>query len=298
MSSMREIYPITDEAGWLNRRRQDLTSSDAAALCGVSKWTSPWQLWTAKRAGKYVVREETPEMRLGKILEPGIAEHLAREHGFDVEPMKVYQRIPDVRMGSSFDYVARDRSFLLEIKLVGAEAFRRGWSMTDFGLEAPVEIEAQVQQEMLIAEIPLAFIGVLCGTDTYLLRREFQQDVGDRLVSEAKAFWTSPEPEINFERDSDFIHRLYSQATPGKTIDADATLTQLLAEYAEAARIKRIAEDEQDAAKARVLLKIGDAERVQSEIGSLTCGMTKASRVEAYERKPYRQFRFNTRKEQ
>ena len=292
----REILPFVDEATWLKERTRDVTATDAAALCGVSGRKSRYQLWMEKHRGVTVAWDETPAMRLGKRLEAPIAEFIAAEQGFEIEPMKEYRRMPDVRLGSSFDYVLRDRSALLEIKLVGPRQFAQGWKETDFGLEAPIEIEAQAQQEMLLAEIPVLFLGVLVGTETHVLRRDFDQAVADRLLREARAFWESPEPEPEFPVDVDFITRLYAQAQPGKVINADAETTQLLAEYHEAGAKKRAAEAEQDEAKARLLLRIGDAEKVQSEIGTLSCGMVKAAHIE-YDRKEYRSFKFTARRE-
>lgn len=292
----RQILPFVDEATWLRERTRDVTATDAAALCGVSGRKSRYQLWMEKHRGVTVAWDETPAMRLGKRLEAPIAEFIAAEQGFEIEPMKEYRRMPDVRLGSSFDYVLRDRSALLEIKLVGPYQFTHGWRLTDFGLEAPIEIEAQAQQEMLLAEIPVLFLGVLVGTETHVLRRDFDQAVADRLLREARAFWESPEPEPEFPVDVDFITRLYAQAQPGKVIDADTETTHLLAEYHEAGARKRAAEAEQDEAKARLLLRIGDAEKVQSEIGTLSCGMVKAAHIE-YDRKEYRSFKFTARRE-
>lgn len=292
----REVIPFTTKEAWLAERERDVTATDAAALCGVSGRKSRYQLWMEKHRGVAVAWDETPAMRLGKRLEAPIAEFIAAEQGFDIEPMKEYRRMPDVRLGSSFDYVLRDRSALLEIKLVGPRQFAQGWKETDFGLEAPIEIEAQAQQEMLLAEIPVLFLGVLVGTETHVLRRDFDQAVADRLLREARAFWESPEPAPEFPVDVDFITRLYAQAQPGKVIDADVETTQLLAEYHEAGARKRAAEAEQDEAKARLLLRIGDAEKVQSEIGTLSCGMVKAAHIE-YDRKEYRSFKFTARRE-
>lgn len=292
----REILQFDDEASWLRARDFDVTSSDAAALCNVGRKTR-YDLWHQKIRGQPAPFEETEAMRLGKIMEPAIAAHLAKEHGFEVEPMKQYIRMPDVRLGSSFDYVAKDRSFLLEIKLVGIEQFRCGWEETDFGLEAPIDIEAQVQQEMLLAEIPLAFIGVLCGTKTYLLRREYQTDVGERFVREAKGFWTSPEPTPDFYRDGKLIARLYGHAEEGKVIDADERILALLRRYDEQGRIKRIADDEQQAAKAELLTLIGDAERVQSDEFNVSAKVVGPTEIAAFTRQGFRNLRITQRKQ-
>lgn len=292
---MPEIIPYTTREAWLADRAKDVTSTDAAALCGVSAWKTRYQLWNEKHRGMVVEREETPAMRLGKRLEAPIAQHIAAEHGFDIEPMKEYRRLPELRLGSSFDYVLRDRSALLEIKLVGPYQFSRGWRETDFGLEAPIEIEAQVQQEMLLAEIPVCFLGVLVGTETYVLRRDFDQPTADRLQREARAFWESPQPEPDFLADADFIAHLYAQATPGKVIQADQETVDLMAEYKLAAFEEAAAEKRKKVAKAKILERIGDAERVESEAYTLSAKMLAPVEVKAHVREGRRDFRINER---
>lgn len=294
--SERQIIQVADEAAWLANRELDVTSTDAAAMCGVSAWKTRYQLWHEKHRGMRVERDDNEAMRLGKRLEGSIASHIALEYGFDIEPMKEYRRDPDLRLGSSFDYVLRDRSALLEIKLVGPFQFARGWKEEEgFGLQAPVEIEAQCQQEMLLAEIPVLFIGVLVGTETYVLRRDLDNAVASRLEREARAFWQAPEPEPDFLADADFIAQLYAQAKPGKVIDADEYMLSLMAAYKEYGAVEAAAEKQKKACKAELLTLIGDAERVEGDGYVLSAKTVEETVVEAYTRKSFRSFRINER---
>lgn len=292
----REVLPFVDEASWLQARTQDVTATDAAAMCGVSAWKTRYQLWHEKHRGMIVERDENEAMRLGKRLEGSIAGHIALEYGFDIEPMKEYRRDPSLRLGSSFDYVLRDRSALLEIKLVGPFQFARGWKEEEgFGLQAPVEIEAQCQQEMLLAEIPVLFIGVLVGTETYVLRRDLDNAVASRLEREARAFWQAPEPEPDFLADADFIAQLYAQAKPGKVIDADERMLSLMAAYKAHGAAEIEAEKAKKACKAELLTLIGDAEKVIGDGYSLSAKVIGEKEIAAYTRKGYRDFRIHER---
>ncbi len=287
----REVIPFTTEENWLAQRAVDLTSTDAAALCNVSRWKSRYQLWNEKIRGAFVERQDNAAMRLGRHMERPIAEFIAAENGLEIEPFKNYMRMPEVRLGSSFDFVARDRSFLFEIKLVGHEAFRQGWTTTDFGLEAPVEIEAQVQQEMLLAEIPVVYIGVMSGTETYLLKREFDQAVADRLVREADEFWTGPEPSPDYSMDADFIRHLYSQANPGEEATADERTAELMRLYAEHAAEESAARDNKEQLRAEILTRIGHASKVFAPGLRLNCEERGPTEVAAHTRKGFRNFR-------
>jgi len=100
----REILSFESEAEWLAMRDKDLTSTEAAALFGCSPYATAYELFHRKR-GQLVVEFETNDrMVWGNRLETAIALGIAEDHGLIVEPFKVYARIPELRMGSSFDF--------------------------------------------------------------------------------------------------------------------------------------------------------------------------------------------------
>lgn len=189
--------------------------------------------------------------------------------------------------------VAFAPSFLVECKNVDGLAFKSGWLQTDFGLEAPAHIELQAQHQMLVAGIARCYIVALVGGNTlHVLERQADDIIHARILDVVAEFWARTEaPEPDFAVDAKTISRLYGYSEAGKVIEADAEVTQLLAEYDAAATARRVAEDAQDAAKARLLMAIGDAEKVVSEIGTLSCGTVKAADV-SYRREAYRGFRF------
>jgi len=68
-------------------RTQGIGGSDVAALLGLSKWRSPWDVYMDK-TGSPEVREESPEMRFGHLFEPVLADVYEEEHpGSRVERM-------------------------------------------------------------------------------------------------------------------------------------------------------------------------------------------------------------------
>lgn len=70
-------------ADWLAFRRTGIGSSDASAVLGLSKWSSPYAVW----ADKLGLSPETPDndaMELGRLLEPLIADRWAERSGIPV----------------------------------------------------------------------------------------------------------------------------------------------------------------------------------------------------------------------
>lgn len=61
-------------------RKKFIGGTDAAAILGLSKWRTPFQVWLEK-TGRAEPREENPSMEWGKRLESAIAKKWADAHG-------------------------------------------------------------------------------------------------------------------------------------------------------------------------------------------------------------------------
>ena len=103
-----EIITPTDREHWLALRQQDITSTDVAALFNISPYLTIYELWHRKNKSIAISIEETERMYFGSLLEPVIAQEAAKRNGWAVTPMKDYYRLPEHRIGSSFDYAIGD----------------------------------------------------------------------------------------------------------------------------------------------------------------------------------------------
>ena len=88
-------------------------------------------------------------------------------------------------------------------------------------------------------------------------------------------------------------------AEPGKVLDAqgDDAITSICREYHEASRAEKAASDAKTTAKAKLLLAIGDAERVLANGYSVSASVTAEAEIPAYTRKAYRNIRVTAKKE-
>jgi putative phage-type endonuclease len=296
-----ETIVPTDEEHWLALRTRDLTSTEAAALFGCSPYTTLFELYHRKREGVIVRIESNERMTWGNRLQDAIAKGIAQDEGWEIRPMKEYMRDPQHQLGASFDYAIGDEG-LLEIKNVDSLAFKEGWLVTDEGLEAPPHIEVQVQQQLAISQRKYAYIGALVGGNRIeLIKREPDQKIIDSIKSKAGLFWSmvmaGKEPTPDFEKDAAFISQLYSYAQPGKVVDGSANqrLNELALEYKYWSEQEKRAKDKRDAAKAEMLMMIGDAERVNGGPFTISAGVVGPSEV-AYTREGYRNFRISWKK--
>lgn len=301
----REIIPFVSEEQWLAARKPDITSTTISALFGLHPWITSFQLHHTLKLGD-VENEFEPNERSewGKLLQDSIALGVSREEGWQLRPMREYIRIPELRIGSSFDFRVcveapegddSDNDELLEIKNVDFLVFKEKWLDEEgFGLTAPPYIELQAQHEMHVSGLPLCHIRALVGGNSLArLRRPYNLDVGAAIDQAASAFWNDDaEPAPDFSRDSRFIaQKLYGFSTEGKIVDADEEVAALFREYAGFRSIESGAEKSKEETKAKILMRIGSAERVNHKEFTLSAREVAETEVAAYTRKGYRGFK-------
>ena len=75
--------PFTDRINWLELRRNAIGGSDAAAILGLSKWSSPLAVY-ADKLGLVPEREDNEAMRQGRDLEEYVASRFTEATGLKV----------------------------------------------------------------------------------------------------------------------------------------------------------------------------------------------------------------------
>lgn len=306
-----EIIIPRDQQHWLELRTHDLTSTDIAALFGISPYCTPYELWHRKRDRINVQFDENERMKWGTRLQDAIAAGIGEEHDWSCRRQTAYFRLPDIRLGTSIDFTAIENSekdsiiFLLEIKNVDSLQFLKEWIKNEKGnYEAPYHIEIQVQHQLLVTGHPFGYIGVLIGGNRLeLIKRTADKKVHDAILLKAAEFWRSIDennpPSPDMEADAGFISKLYGYAEPGKLIDIsqDTGLKDLADEYTKLKGVIKDHDKRCESIKAEVLMKIGDAEKAIHPTFSISAGVIAPTWIEAYERKGYRNFRITPKKE-
>lgn len=299
---MTEILTPATREEWLQHRTQDVTSTEVAALFGISPYKTEFQLWHEKREGVIVEIEENARMKWGKRLEDPIAQGIAEDFELGpIEKMSEYMRDPELRAGSSFDYkrFPGTQKALFEIKRIGFDVMANECVITDDNIELPPHLEIQVQHQLLVSQFDFASFGVLNGWDKgYHIRRDPDLEIHDAIRAKIKAFWQSVEenrpPQPDFARDAEFVRSL-SQRVGGKPYTADEEDNALMLQYASAKRAKDEAEAKQKEIVARILMKAGDAPKIFGNGYTVAAGMVKGSTY-TVNRDPYRMFKVTWKK--
>lgn len=293
-ANMDRVFLTPDsQEHWLALREEDLTSTECAALFGVSPYMTLYELYLRKTGQLAFEFEENERMKWGTRLESAIAYGVAEDYGLIVEPFKSYGRINPLRMGSSFDYkvvglapkYVGDETYrdlfrthgpgIMEVKNVDGLAFRRGWINDEDGMEAPPHIEIQVQHQLQVAGLKWSMIAPLVGGNTPRpFHRLFDEEMADIILRKVAEFWRMVDerkaPPVDYVKDAQTVARLLGQ-DDGQEVDMtdNERLAELVATYNKACEEEKELKKRKDAAKTEALLMIGKAAKVKV-LGNLT----------------------------
>lgn len=275
----RQLITPENEAHWLDLRKPNINSTEISALFGVCPYMTEFDLWHRKKGNYDPEFKGNSRLNWGRRFEPVVADGIAEDEGWTVEPFKQYGVIPDLRLGSSFDFrILAPMQALLEIKCVDYLVFRDNWIVTDGEIEAPPHIEIQAQHEMLVAGIDRLCIGAMVsGNSVKLIWREADEEFQQLILTKAKNFWKSIadniEPETDYARDADVIIALNQRVQDGKWIEADADLSQLIREYSMVCSDMKRLKENQDALKAQIFEASGEAVKITTPDGMFSVAM-------------------------
>lgn len=280
----RETIHFNSPEEWLSLRGHDITSTATAALFGLSPYQTEFELYHLHKNKIKPEFKATERMRLGNALEEAIATEVAKREGWtNLKTFKVYMRIPDERIGSSFDFECIDKDgqpLLVEIKAVDYFQWREKWTED----EAPPHIEVQCQHELLVADRfhRVAIVACTGIYDYHVIYRDRDTAMGEAIRKRVAKFWrdveAGNEPAVDYERDAEVIKAMFPNLRPDPVdMTDDADFENLLTRYELAAMQEGEFKKQKDAIKAEIHHKLRDAPLAYTERYKVTAGMTKGT---------------------
>lgn len=271
---------------WLAERNRRVGGSECQCLFGVRYGITPWQLFQQK-SGALPPPDlsDCERVMAGRHLEPGIAAW-AVETWHELGPIErcaEYVPHPTVPgMGASLDFRRCEDGAPIEIKNVDFLIWRDQWKCDgETIIEAPLGIELQVQHEMACTGSPYAWIIALVGgNQLYRGRRERRPQTIAIIEAKVAEFWDrvrrNDPPPADYEHDGAAIATLYREANAGEVLDLtrDNRMPELVQALQDARADKKDATDREDAAKAEILHKLGEAEGAWTAGGILVKAAT------------------------
>jgi predicted phage-related endonuclease len=265
-------------------RNQGIGGSDVPVIVGMSPYRSAIDLWDEKR-GDALEREQSFRMRVGQVLEAGIAT-LYAEHP---DGGRVWQpTVPfGVRRRSLVDYDAIEPDPLIaekfgyptwaQIDRVRYGKPRRGVeikhtaNLSRFsGEDVPDDVAVQVQHAMMLTGWQsfdvVTFSG---GRDLKITTIDADRDVHEAIAEACREFWRrvregEPPPPDGSDAAGRWIRQRYNAVEPGKIVVATHDVLPLIAERLRLAAEKKGVEQELERVNQELQLFMGDAEQLDA----------------------------------
>lgn len=276
--------PIKNREQWLAERVNDVTSTEVSALYGLSPYLSEFELFHQKRDKTIVHIQENERMKWGTRLESAIAHGAAEDMGWNIAKLDVYMRDTEAKIGSSFDFEilsSSDGAGILEVKNVDRLQYQQKWIDDGNGnIEAPEHIELQVQHQLEVSGRKWAAIVVLVGgNEQKIVLRNRDASIGADIRAKTTQFWDNVNanrpPSPDYVQDAEFIIKQLRRDGSGDYIVADQHLEQLIKNYEFVSREYNDLEKIKNQRRAEILELIGNAGKVVTSFGSLSCGNVK-----------------------
>ncbi len=204
MSMARNPSPpqvFVDTAGltreeWLNYRRQGIGGSDAAAVLGVSPFTTLRDLYYDKRGIVSAIEDESNwvQLEIGHLLEDLVARIFSKKTGYRIfQIKKMFQHSVHTFMLADLDYFIElpdGKKAILEIKTTNYNAKDKWWN----GREeiVPLNYLLQGKHYMAVMDIDHVFYCCLYGnSEDEVIIRQIERDLEyeSELIALEEDFW-------------------------------------------------------------------------------------------------------------
>jgi putative phage-type endonuclease len=181
------VTPNTPE--WHEIRKQGIGGSDAAAVLGMSKYSTPYEVWLSKRGE--LDNTPSPELqkiyRRGHLLEPAILQYHADETGMtthQIQGIVVSDKYPFMR--ATLDGLSVDRKVSVNAK---TSRIYDEWGDVETD-QIPQEYLINSQHEMIVAGTEVHHIPVLlAGLEFRLYKVEADKELQQMIIDVEHDFW-------------------------------------------------------------------------------------------------------------
>ena len=262
--SVTERLPV--ERPWIG-------GSDLAAVCGLSPYEAPIDVWLQK-TGRAPPKETNLAMRIGILAEPmlGILYEEATGETTRAPAECIHPKYPFIKGHPDREIWHKRKSCELKTgNIFTAHAW--GEPGTD---EVPMHYLVQELLYMSLRNDDEGAMAVLLGgNDFRVYRLHRDQALEERLIEMAVRFWTDhvladvPPPPDGSEGMSEYLTRRYPKSV-GDLIPSTPEIEALAATMREAKQAREGWENIEALAKQKLTVLVGDARGVKTEAGSFT----------------------------
>lgn len=249
---------------WLQYRKKGIGGSDVAAICGISKYKSPVEIWMEK-TGQIDPVEAGEAAYWGTIMEPIIRQEFTLRTNLNVKIVKAILKHP------IYDFMLANLDGKINDPLVGdcifeaktASIFKQDEWDND---RIPEEYMLQIQHYMAVTGYNRTFIAVLLGGNHFKYKMiDRDEELIGMIIKLERDFWFHVENNIPPEMDgskasSELLNRLY----PGNKNEVHIMLPdeaeKLITQYEIGKQKEKEASEIKDEAENKLKSMLGNTE--------------------------------------
>lgn len=248
---------------WLQARRAGIGGSEAAAILGFSRWSSPVKVYMDK-LGLLEDEDQAGEAAYwGTVLEDVVAQEFSKRTGKKVRRVNAILQHPEYPwMLANLDRMIVGEDEILECKT--ADKFLASEWKDD---EIPISYLIQGQHYMAVTGYKAVWYAVLIGGNDFRYKRvERDEEVINHLIEHEKAFWQQhiekqqPPSLDGSQATSDLLKRMYPNANR-QEVALPSTAEELIVRRSEVAEQIKELQTQQDECDNKLKDLLGEAER-------------------------------------
>lgn len=254
-------------------RYSGIGGSDAAAICGLSRWRTPVQIYLNK-IGESCIIEETEAMHFGHVLEQVVADEFTRLTGLKVRRYSTNEtlRHPDYpHIMGHIDRKIEGQEIGLECKTAGRWYSAEEWGETGTDL-VPADYLLQCQHYMLVTGWQKWHLAVLLAGNTfrhYEINRD--EDIIASLLKKENTFWKLVQDRIPPPPTDTLDTRLLYPKDKGESVIVNGDIDDDIVELQLLMRKIKSSDDRAEQLKTRIQSYMENAARLIGFDGTELC---------------------------
>ncbi len=253
----------------IERRNQYIGASEIAAILGLDRYRSAWDVWAAK-TGRTEQIDAGQAADAGRRFESAILEWAEEQIG-KLDRRGTERRIKGTPILVHCDALTAAKREPVEAKtsgLFGQLDPEWGEPGTD---QIPLRHLVQVQIQLAATGADICYVPAFLGGRGYCLYRvAADKAVQERLIAKAVEFW---EKHVLMNEPPDATPSLETlkslRRTPGKTLDLPSHLAPIIEQYEKIRESRLNLEREEEDLKRQIISAFGDAEYIRLPDGRI-----------------------------
>jgi putative phage-type endonuclease len=257
---------LPQDETWLAERKTGIGGSDVAALVGIDKYRSRWDVYWSKVETEQDRSGPPSEAALwGTLMQEVIGQEWARRAGVGLSPGKLTRMAGRPHVLGTPDFLTLEGpQRVVEVKAVGNWAFTNDWGN---GAHVPGYYLCQVQWYLAVTGLESAIVvALVAGARLHTFEVQRDQAAIVQLLAAADEFWSdhvqarkAPEPDGKMSTRKAIEARYAAPEYEKRTILPEEG-TEAIREYLSALELKREWSKRADAASNLLRKILGEAE--------------------------------------